>query len=224
MLRTILCNRWNVLLLAAALAPLVLQADVVFTNVNSSDVSDGSAVCGGSSNGCPNQQTGISDAEAFTPTADFTLTDAQMLVYEVPGSGDPDFNVFLDSNASGTPGSVIEQIGFGLAATAAFPNSSFVTANSIATPITLTSGTEYWLVLRPADSDSYVGWSNGGSPSVPFASTSADGTVWITATSTDQFQIDGTPITTTPEPSTLPLASVAVLSLLIAARRAVRAR
>jgi len=226
MLRGILFNRWSVLLLAGALAPLVLQADVVFTNVtNTADVNNGSAVCGGTSlTPCPFVITGLIDAEAFTPTANFTLTDAQVLVSKTSGS-DPDFNVYLDSNTGGKPGSVIEQIGFGVAATADYPG-SLITANSIATPITLTSGTEYWLVLRPADSGSFVGWSDGGSPSVPFAYSPDGGTDWNTATASDQFQIDGTPITATatPEPSSLPLASLGVLGLLIAARRAVKQR
>jgi hypothetical protein len=49
---------------------------------------------------CPDLSVGISDAEAFTPAADFTLMDAQVLVYKTLGS-DADFNVYLDSNAGG---------------------------------------------------------------------------------------------------------------------------
>jgi len=104
MVRGFLCNRWSVLLLAGALAPLVLQANAVFTNVTSTaDANNGSFVFGGSlSTPCPNPMPpGVIDAEAFTPDADFTLTDAQMLVFAPAGSGgEPNFNVFLYSNAS----------------------------------------------------------------------------------------------------------------------------
>jgi hypothetical protein len=85
------------MLLAGALAPLAVQADVVFSNVTStSDVNNASTVCGGSPSIPCELFFGVSDAEAFTPAADFTLTDAQVLVFDAPTqSGDPDFNVFL---------------------------------------------------------------------------------------------------------------------------------
>jgi len=198
------------LVVAAATA----HADVVFSNVTS-DVNNGTAVCGSSAPACPILFGALIDAEAFTPSADFTMTDAQVLMIVDVGAGsDSDFNVFLYSNASGVPGSLIEQIGFDVAATTTFPG-SMITANSIATPITLTSGTEYWLVLGPADSDSFVAWGNGGSPSVPFAY-SDGGTSWSTDTAADQFEIDGTPVTASvPEPSSLLLLATAALLLVL---------
>jgi hypothetical protein len=201
------------LVVAAATA----HADVVFSNVTStSDVNNSTAVCGSKAPPCPNPVGGLIDAEAFTPSADFTMTDAQVLVIVAVGAGgDSDFNVFLYSNASGVPGSLIEQIGFDVAATTTFPG-SMITANSIATPITLTSGTEYWLVLGPADSDSFVGWENGGSPSVPFAYSGDGGTSWGTDTAADQFEIDGTPVTASvPEPSSLFLLTTVGLLLFL---------
>ena len=48
----------------------------------------------------------------------------------------------------------IEQIGFGLSASAGYPG-SVVTANTIATPTTLAAGTPYRLVLAPHDAYSF---------------------------------------------------------------------
>jgi hypothetical protein len=193
-------------------AAVTIHADVVFFNVTSTaDVSSGSIVCGGSNGACL-FLGGLIEAEAFTPVADYTMTDAQVLV-EAPEAvpGDSDFNVFLYSNSSGVPGSPIEQIGFGLAAAAAY---SLITADTIATPITLTSGTEYWLVLKPADSGSFINWGNGGSPSVPFAYSANGGSDWDPGTNTDQFQIDGAPVSASiPEPSSLLLLATVALPL-----------
>jgi hypothetical protein len=74
------------------------------------------------------------------------------------------FNVFLAQNSSGVPGSFIEQIGFDVSA-----SGGEVTVNSIATPITLTGGTPYWLVLTPASTNTYIYWDNGGSSLVQYA-------------------------------------------------------
>jgi len=112
------------------------------------------------------------------------------------------FDVFLDSDSGGTPGSVIEQIGFGLSATASFP-ASLITANTIGTPITLTAGTPYWLVVSPHQADSRVTWAGGGSVETPRAISLDGGNTWpLVGTDALEFQIDGTPNAPVPEPST----------------------
>ncbi len=50
------------------------------------------------------------------------------------------FDVFIYTSSGGTPGSPIEEIGSGLRRP---DQSAFVTANSINTPILLSSGAEY---------------------------------------------------------------------------------
>ncbi len=191
-------------LLCMASGPALMKGAVVFSNVTGTgSVTSGSFVCnaGTGVSPCP---TGVGqslfDAEQFTPTADYMMTGAQMLV----SSNEPvkTFDVFLYSNGAGQPGASIEQIGFDLSANSVYPG-SLVTANTIGTPITLLAGTPYWLVLAPHDTGSFVNWENGGSPTVPFASSLNSGANWNVARYNDQFQIDGDPIQTNavPEPS-----------------------
>jgi len=209
MLRSFLCNRWNVLLLAGALAPLTLQADVIFSNLIGTPPTSSLEISGN----IPDPPAGAEAAEAFTPTANFSMTDAEVL-YD--GGNLPLFSLFLYSNNSGEPGSMIEELGSELGGVLV-STYSLVTANSF-TPIDLTAGTEYWLVMAPATPFVETGWAGGGSSVVPEASSIALGTTaWTIGSANAEFQIDGTLIT--PEPSTLPLASVAVLGLLIAAHR-----
>jgi hypothetical protein len=193
-------------LLPIACAPMLLRADIVFSNVTGTGtVSTGAPICGIAS--CSPNSTIA--AEEFTPASKYILTGAQVLVDEVSGAP-PSFDVFLDSNSSGVPGSEVEQIGSGLTATTAYPG-SFITAT--ATPITLVSGTPYWLVLAPATTSSLVNWMNGGSPAAPFENSSNGGLTWNPErTNTLQFQIDGNPVSAVPEPSSFaPLAGILTL-------------
>jgi hypothetical protein len=180
-------------LLLIAFGPGLARASVVFSNVTGSgDV--GATVNGG---GTPNAV-----AEAFTPGANYIMTDAQMLVEGNFGHA-LTFDVFLESNNAGAPGSVIEQIGFGSVAAALGYPGALETANSFATPVTLVSGTEYWLVLTPHQADSDISWVAMGSTSVPEWVSLDGGSTWsLPGTDSLQFQIDGTPAAAVPEPST----------------------
>jgi hypothetical protein len=199
-------------LLPIVCAPMLLRADIVFSNVTGTGtVSNGAPICRSGAAGCPVPDSLY--AEEFTPAANYTLTDAQVLVAAVGSINPGSFDLFLDSNSSGVPGSEIEQIGSGLTATTTSPG-SLITA--IATPITLVSGTPYWLVLAPATSDSILFWSNGGSPAVPDAT--SGGVTWSAlGTNTFQFQIDGNPISPVPEPSDFALLA-GILTLFYGAR------
>jgi hypothetical protein len=208
MLRGFLRNRFNVLLLAGALAPLTLQADVIFSNMSATPLPGTSLEIAGNFEDRP---AGAEAAEAFTPTGNFWMTDAEV---SYSGSGVPYFSLFLYSDKSGEPGSMIEELGSDLGGDV---DMGLVTANSF-TPIDLTAGTEYWLVMAPSSPYAEASWDGGGSSVVPEASSIALGTLaWTIGSDNAEFQIDGTQIT--PEPSTLPLASVALLGLLIAAHR-----
>jgi hypothetical protein len=192
-------------LLPMAFVPVLLRADVVFSNVTGTGtVTAGASVCGPTSNACRFSDTFV--GEEFTPVANYTMVDAQAFIF-ANGLGDNQtFDVFLYSNTGGVPGSVIEQIGFGLAATTPFPG-SLITANTINTPITLTSGTPYWLVLEPHLANSTVLWADGGPSFIPESASFNGGQNWAAGNnSTLQFQIDGAPVAAAvPEPSSFVL-------------------
>jgi len=125
-------------LLAAFLGISTANADIVFSNFTGTANGFGLDVAGGFPQ---------SLAEEFTPAADYWLTDVILELGNGDGSDDA-MNVFIFSNSSGLPGSEIEEIGSDLSPTG---SESPVTANSIGSPITLVSGTSYWVVLLPED-------------------------------------------------------------------------
>ncbi len=194
------------LALAVSLAPLALRADVIFSNLSGTTPNDGVIVSGGGS------PKGSAAAEAFTPTANFSMTDAEVLL--VGG----EIDLYLYTNNSGEPGTEIEELETGLSG----PSGAYAleTASGF-TAIDLTAGTEYWLVLKPVTALTDAAWGNNGSSSVPEDYSLNGGTSWSTPTTYDaQFEIDGTPLTSTPEPSELPvLLGAAAAGLLIAPRR-----
>jgi hypothetical protein len=193
----------KVALLSILFGPMLMRADVVFSNITSpfnGAPSNSHGVCGNGVDGCFNNAL----AEEFIPSANYILTGAQMLVLvhkESSGITDgANFDVSLDSDNSGAPGSLIEQIGSGLTATATSFPGSLVTANSIATPITLTAGTPYWLVLTP-EANTFITWAGGGSSAPPSATSIDGGSTWpFVGTADLEFEIDGTPVVTSPVP------------------------
>jgi len=217
---------WITTLFFAAVVVPKAQADTVFSNLTLSTGNGGYDVCGaepapGNSPPVPCSQA---LAQEFTPGGDFTLTDAKVVVGNQEGTS-PLFNVWLAQDAGGLPGLLIEQIGFDLSSGG---TGGEVTADSIATPIVLTGGTAYWLVLTPSAADTVVYWDVGGlPPSVPFAAThTVDGTGgWFTLqpSSSDhiggQMEIDGTPFVPAPEPSSVVLLGFGLLLLLSLAAR-----
>ncbi len=171
---------------------------VVFSNLTTPNP-HGTLVVGSLKSGGPDTL-----AAMFIPTGNFNLLDAKVSVAST--EADPSFNVWLASDAGGSPGTFIQQIGFGVTATS--PNGSVVTANSIATTVTLAIGTRYWLVLTPATTQTLVVWNQqGASSTVPFAFNKSPtfNSGWQGPFLLDfQFQIDGTSIpTATPVPPSL---------------------
>ena len=86
MLKGIICNKWNVLLLAGALAPLALHGDTIFSNVT------GTQPTGELTASYPQEY-----AEAFTPTANYSMTDAEVFIAYANA------DLFLYTNNSGVP-------------------------------------------------------------------------------------------------------------------------
>jgi hypothetical protein len=177
---------------AALLVSVVsLRAAVVFTNFQSG----GAAGCAARTILVP-----FACAAAFTPSANYIMTDAQVKV-QAPAANFGNFELDLYSNNAGLPSSSLGRIG-----TATAPTSfGIVTVNSPA--LSLVSGTEYWLVMGPRDPLTTVFWADGGSPVPPTALSSN----WTGQSNSSQFQIDGSSVGVTPEPTTLGLAAVGML-------------
>jgi hypothetical protein len=210
---------------------LSARADVIFSNITG-DVSSGAfPVCaaGYSINpGCPfrGNAGGVdSVAAVFTPSADFTLTDAEVLV-SGENINSNTFTLSVNSDVNGIPGSAISGIGTGLIPLNKefmFPPPSVVTVDF--NPVTLTAGTQYFLTMQ---SFGPTPWFYGGSSSVPTAEISFDATLGTNACATPlksaqwcpvepttlQFQIDGSPaLATVPEPSYLSVMAALTLCL-----------
>jgi hypothetical protein len=210
--------RIHQVVLASLMTLSVGKADIVFSNLTGVN-SGGIVICGVTP--CSAFGSGIPQtlAEQFTPSADYVFGDAIVEIGD-SFSSDENVNVYLAADSSGLPGSFIEQIGFGLSPSA----QNTITANSIATPIQLTSGTPYWLVVTPADSNTAVTWDDGGSAFVETAfSPTADGmSDWrLDGPSSGQMEIDGTPglVTATPEPRLLVFATCGLLIIGAGLRR-----
>lgn len=178
-------------LLVALLGISTASASIVFSNYTGTSNDSGLDVCGAD---CGGQSLALE----FTPSANYNLTDVIVLLGSA-GGGDDAVNIFLYSNSAGLPGSEIEQIGFDLSPVGEI---SPVTANSISSPITLVSGTSYWVVLLAADAGSDSYWSVGGSSSAPAAEESgANGWMAISVAQPWQTEVDGTSTTAAPEPA-----------------------
>jgi hypothetical protein len=146
-------------------------------------------------------------AAAFTPAANFLMTDAQVEIFSDIGIGDPFFNISLYGDGGSSPAGLIGMFGVDLDAP---PFGGIVTASGTAEQ--LKAGVQYWLVLSPFDNNSWVGWEMGGSSYSPFNSLASPGTWFPVAVPANvQFQIDSTP-----EPACWTLAAFALMSIVIA--------
>jgi hypothetical protein len=201
-----------VLLLAVVVAPELAKADIVFSNLTTATGSSASEIKGSVAGG-PSFF-----AASFSPSATYTLTDA-----EVAGEGSPfaadavDIDLYLYSDSGGLPGTDLGEIGSG-AVPPEVPG--YTTIDASGPSLTLTSGDTYWLVMGPADADTVVFWLANGSSTVPTAA-GTPGSFVSKGDLAPQFKIDGTLVTSpVPEPSSLWLAGgVAMLLCLIKRRR-----
>jgi hypothetical protein len=150
--------RRSILLVAcacAAVAPLNATT-IIFSNLVG-NCCGGYAVAGAATAG-----GAVTLAAAFTPGANYLMTDAQVGVFASAAFGDPFFNISLYSDGGTNPAGLIATLGVDLQATSL---GSAVTASGATAP--LAAGVQYWVVLSPFDSDSFLGWEFGGSSDFP---------------------------------------------------------
>jgi hypothetical protein len=186
----------------AALVSVPIYADVVFSNLTTPAQDGGITICGTSTD-CGKSQT---VAAAFTPTSDYSMTEVQVQLFAFEPNASSALNVYLYSDSGGLPGAEIAEIAANIAA----PFSGGPNIIDLGTPIDLTSGTEYWLVVGGADPSSVAYWDIGGSSSVPSAVGLSGGSFENDLTQAQQFEIDGTPLSPVPEPCATWLVSALV--------------
>src|SRR5204863_10158127 len=121
---------------------------------------------------------------------------------------------WIASDSGGSPGALIGQIGVNVPVPA---GPSVVTVNAASTPIVLTGGTKYWLVLTrdPSSFNNFV-WNTGGLTAVPVFATASNGVTggWsLFTTKAVQFQVDATIGINPAPPSAIPVPPSLLLSI-----------
>jgi len=154
---------------------------------------------------------------SFTPSSGFQFTDAQLAL---ESSGGTSADVYLESDASGSPGSILDTL---VEQSPIIGGSGSLITFDCASCPTLTAGTTYWIV---ATAGAVASWDlndtgeNGGaynysgSPTGPWNGSGLP---------TPAFEVDGTPLTSSvPEPGPLVLLGTAGAGLALALRRKAR--
>lgn len=161
-------------------------------------------------------------ARAVQFTAGFTGNVTSIdLWLSAQGPGNTAYlDAYLMADNAGLPGAILEHIGN----VQGNPSANFMLANALASGTTqVTAGVKYWIGgATAAGSNVAVVWGNGGTL-LPEAGTSSGDVngAWslLGGNSTAaQFQVNGTPSTSVPEPSTFVLTGAAAVVLFVRRR------
>ena len=149
----------------------------------------------------------------FTPIADYTLTSITLAFGYFSNSTDT-FNFALTSNASGSPGTVIES--WTTQAATIFGQPDLMTLNSVGS-VPLVAGQTYWITAESATASANGAWNlNDHNPGILGIDGSRDqGASWQADNSdlSPAFEVDGI----TPEPTCV--AFLCALPLFLSRRR-----
>ena len=169
-------------------------------------------------------------AAAFTPGANYDLTQIDVAIISSVGQSDGDmFNLSVDEDSGGLPGATIYSWTDLVAAPVPIdypdPTASFVDTVLATSTIALSAGTQYWIVASPSAPGVNVNWSqNANSGATGGIVAEFFDSVWTgPVAESDQdlaFDVQGTP---TPEPGTLLQLGLGLVGLAQCRKRQARA-
>ena len=188
-------------------SPTRAQADTIFSNFVSGNSFSGDGWCvSGASSPCGL----IGIAAAFTPSADFTLSQIDIALEYISGTNEA--SVTLVNDASGLPGFTALEW-WDLTGLPGYSTTYSPTSLLSSGGITLLSGTQYWVIAEPLSNDTYDLWSQNSQGGSGFAFYSG-GSGWsYHQGTTPAFDVLGTPLTQIPEPGSLALVATGLVSL-----------
>lgn len=204
----------SLLVILVALSTLAYSAEIVFSNLSPPDNSyNRSAGLVVGSPGLPIVPQ--IPAVAFTPDGDFTLTQIGVALLHITGTNSAMLS--LDSSIGGLPDGTIES--WTLTPLPPFGSNTILQTVTPDIPVSLVSGTQYWLVVSPIASDTNDVWNFSLTDTISPIAASHNGGSSFSLTPLSQrpaFDVLGNPVgNEVPEPSSLELLAIGIVGVII---------